>query len=234
MTEDSMWLLLHGTPLTPKVWDGVRPHLEKERPVYAPLLPTPSTAEGAQREIAGVILASLSPPSGLLHVVGHSFGAQVAIEIALMAPTRIGSLTLLCSRATPFPTFASTATSLRDGISPDPEASLHRWFRPDEVAANGEVVRYARACIVGANRTIWADELDAIARYNQLTALTVIEAPTAVIAAAADHVGTPEEMSLIAGAIPDATYEVLADASHMSPFLSSASLLERLRSAASR
>jgi hypothetical protein len=41
------WLLLHGTPLTPQVWDGVAGHLRRYGPVWAALAPVaPLFAEG--------------------------------------------------------------------------------------------------------------------------------------------------------------------------------------------
>jgi hypothetical protein len=41
-------LLLHGTPLTPQVWDGVAGHLRRHGPAWAALAPVaPLFAEGA-------------------------------------------------------------------------------------------------------------------------------------------------------------------------------------------
>ena len=54
------WLLLHGTPLTPRVWDEVGALLVMSRPVVAPALPRP----GTQTEIARRVLASLEDAAG--------------------------------------------------------------------------------------------------------------------------------------------------------------------------
>ena len=70
------WLLLHGTPLTPQVWDEVGALLATTRPVVAPALPP-----GIQTDSARRLLASLEDTHSPLHVVGHSFGGQVAIEV---------------------------------------------------------------------------------------------------------------------------------------------------------
>ena len=41
------WLLLHGTPLMPQVWDGVAGDLRRYGPVWAALAPVaPLFAEG--------------------------------------------------------------------------------------------------------------------------------------------------------------------------------------------
>jgi len=219
-----MWLLLHGTPLTPRVWDEVGALLAVRLPVIAPALPRP----GTQIDLARRLLASLADPHAPLHVVGHSFGGQVAIEVALAAPGRLASLTILCSRATPFPAFAAIAESLRRGDPLDVQESLARWFLPDELAADGPVVRYARACITGADRASWADDLEAIARYDRAGDLGRIQAPTRVIAAELDRVGTPDEMQAMARSIPGAEFVLVPHASHMSQFLDPAALAERI------
>jgi pimeloyl-ACP methyl ester carboxylesterase len=216
------WVLLHGTPLTPRVWDEVGAILAISRRVVAPALPRP----GTQAEIAGRVLASLEDTRAPLHVVGHSFGGQVAIEVALAAPLRLASLTILCSRATPFPAFVASAESLRRGDPLDVEESLARWFLPDELAADGPTVRFARACIISADRALWADDLQAIAGYDRTGDLGGLEVPTRVIAAEFDSVGTPDEMRALAGSIPGAEFVLVPHASHMSQFLDPAALAE--------
>ena len=223
------WLLLHGTPLTPRVWDEVGALLATSRPVVAPALPqSGAPTSGAQTDIAREVLASLEDADGPLHVVGHSFGGQVAIEVALAAPRRLGSLTILCSRASPFPAFTANAESLRRGDPLDVQGALARWFLPDELAADGPVVRFARACITGADRARWADDLQAIADYDRIGDLGRIDAPTKLIASELDRVGTPDEMRAMAGAIAGAEFVMVPHASHMSQFLDPAALAERI------
>lgn len=218
------WLLLHGTPLTPRVWDEVGALLAPIRPVVAPVLPRP----GSQTDIARRVLASLDDAEAPLHVVGHSFGGQVAIEVALAAPWRLASLTILCSRASPFPAFASSAESLRHGDPVDVQGTLARWFLPAELAADGPLVRFVRSCIAGADRARWADDLQAIAGYDRTGDLERIETPTRVIAAELDRVGAPDEMQALAGAIPGAEFVLVSHASHMSQFLDPVALAERI------
>ena len=83
-----------------------------------------------------------------MHVVGHSFGGQVALDLALLAPARVRALTLICSRDTPFPAFAATAAALRRGDPVDPDAALGRCSRR-RTPRHSPVVRYARRCAAG-------------------------------------------------------------------------------------
>lgn len=226
--DDEIWVLLHGTPLTPKVWDGTRPALEAVHRVAAPILHRPSRAEGAQAEIAGRVLSEVGNLARRFHVVGHSFGGQVAIELVMAAPRRTASLTLICTRSSPFPSFSAAAARLRVGGPLDVAATLERWFLPREIIANAPVVRYARRCLEHADRDKWADELDAIAIFDRRVDLGSITAPTSVIASELDRVGSPQEMAGIASAIPGAQFMCVENASHMSQFIDSASLAERI------
>jgi pimeloyl-ACP methyl ester carboxylesterase len=230
VVDNEMWLLLHGTPLTSEVWQGVRPTLETVHSVAAPQLPKPSATMGVQAEIAGRILGGVRHLARRFHVVGHSFGGQVALELVFAAPDRVASLTVLCSRASPFPSFSATAAALRDAPV-DADGSIGRWFLPDEIAANGPVVRYARQCLEHADRDVWSDELDAIATYDRRADLGSITVPTSIIAAEFDGVGTPVEMAAMASAIRGARFECVATASHMSQFIYPSALAERIISA---
>src|SRR5262245_11603605 len=98
-------VLLHGTPLSPQVWDDVRAHLDMDSvaPDLTELIEAVPTG-CLQTQLAAAVLAAL--PNDEIVVVGHSFGGQVAIEVALMAPDRLAALVVVCSRHTPFPAFA--------------------------------------------------------------------------------------------------------------------------------
>ena len=65
-----------------------------------------------------------------------------------------------------------------------------------------------------------------------MTPSTGSERRATIVAAESDHVGTPEEMSAMAEAIPGATFELVPDASHLSQFLHPDTLAARLLAAA--
>ena len=105
------WLLIHGTPLTPEVWTPTADALGTAE-VLAPDCTDVPTGDNPQAAIARRLLESVD---GDLDVVGHPFGGQIAIEVALRAPQRVRTLTILCSRDTPFPAFGALAESVRAG-----------------------------------------------------------------------------------------------------------------------
>ena len=79
-------------------------------------------------------------------MVGHSFGGQVALELAIRRPELVSRLTLLCTRDTPFPAFDAAAAAVEAGTV-DVDDTLGRWFSADELRNDGPVVRYAREAV---------------------------------------------------------------------------------------
>jgi pimeloyl-ACP methyl ester carboxylesterase len=215
---DQGWLLLHGTPLTPRVWDGVAEYLRGYGPVWCPDVSPVAGVRDTQAALAGHLACALERFPERLHVAGHSFGGQVAIDFALLAPRRVRTLTVVCSRDTPFPAFAAAAARLRDGTAVDAGAVLGRWFTAPELAAGGAVVSYARQCLQHADRASWAAALDAIAGYDRAGRVGSIGVPCTLIAAELDPVSAPAAMSALASRLPRASMHVLAGAAHMTPF----------------
>jgi len=226
------WLLLHGTPLTPAVWEPVAERLRRFGSVQAPDLSTAvdcPTGVSVQAALAARILEGLDPSPERLHVAGHSFGGQVAIEVALLAPPGLCGLTVVCSRDTPYPAFAPTAAGLRRGDPIDGEVALHRWFRPDELASASSLVDYARRCLRDADRATWARDLDAIAGYDRSGEVGRIAVPVTLVAAELDPVSTPAAMAALASRLPAARLRVLTGAAHLSPFARPERLVDLIR-----
>jgi 3-oxoadipate enol-lactonase len=228
------WLLLHGTPLTPAVWDGVAARLTRSGTVLSPAITPAGDARDAQGALAARLAAGVARPAGRLHVVGHSFGGQVALDFALLVPQLVATLTLLCSRDTPFPAFAAAAARLRGGAPVDADAALSRWFTPAELDQDGPVISYARRCLEQADRQSWAAALDAIARYDRAGRTASIQIPATLIGAELDQVSTPAAMSALASRLPRATLQILPGAAHMTPFTDPAALAELILRAAGR
>ena len=212
------WLLLHGTPLTPSVWDGVVPVLASRGEVVAPaVVPGPGPAARVHRALAEQLAADVMDSTSRWHVVGHSFGGQVALEIALQRPELVASLTLLCTRDTPYPPFAFAAEGILSGTV-DVDGALQRWFSPDELAADGPVVRYARATVATADHRAWSQALSAISVFDVSAAVGAIQCPVTVVSAGHDEVSDPSSMADMAARLRMSSFTVLEDAWHMSVF----------------
>jgi pimeloyl-ACP methyl ester carboxylesterase len=231
---EDRWLLLHGTPLTPAVWDGVAACLTQSGTVWCPAITPAGDVRDATGTLATRLAAQAARPVGRLHVVGHSFGGQVALDFALLVPQQVATLTLLCSRDTPFPAFAAAAARLRAGDPVNAGAALSRWFTPAELDRGGPVISYARRCLQQADRPSWAAALEAIARYDRADRTASIRVPATLIAAELDQVSTPAAMSALASRLPRATLQILPGAAHMTPFTDPAALAQLILRAADR
>jgi pimeloyl-ACP methyl ester carboxylesterase len=232
--DGSTWVLCHGTPLTPSVWDGVAGVLRQVGTVRQPSLDRWGDGAPVVSALAEAVVDGL-PRSGPVHLVGHSFGAQVALEAALLAGPRAASLTVVCGRDTPFPPFSAAAQALRSGDPVDVDALLERWFRPDELTEPEDVVvGYARQCVLQADPNRWAQCLDAIAGFDRSRATPTLTIPVHLIAAELDQVSTVGAMRAMARRLPRSRLTIVADAAHMSVFRQPSVLAHLITSGATR
>jgi pimeloyl-ACP methyl ester carboxylesterase len=193
-------------------------YLRPYGPVWSPDVSLVPGGPDTQAALAERLAGAAEQFPRRLHVAGHSFGGQVAIDFALLVPERVQTLTVVCSRDTPFPAFATAASRLRGGEPVDTGAVLGRWFTAQELAAGGPVVSYARHCLQHADRGSWAAALDAIAGYDRADRVDRIAVPCTLITAELDSVSTPAAMSELAGRLRHATVPVMAGAAHLTPF----------------
>lgn len=215
--SDDHWLLLHGTPLGPSVWSAVAGHLGGR--VWAPeMTPVPGTT-APQRHLATALAEQAGTSGRRWRVVGHSFGGQIALEFAALAPDLVQEVVVVCSRDTAFPAFAAVADNLDAGSPVEVDATLGRWFRPAEIAARPVFVDEIAARLRQADRHAWATALRGIATYDGAATTAAITVPGRVIAADHDAVGTPDAMSELAHRLRRAEFTVVEDASHLSLFL---------------
>lgn len=92
-------VLIHGSPGAPNAWKGVNKALGESAMVITPGLPDHNQPHPAQRrettEMAATIADSLGPqPDGIV-LVGHSFGGNVALHIALAGKVKVAALVLI-------------------------------------------------------------------------------------------------------------------------------------------
>jgi 3-oxoadipate enol-lactonase len=216
-------VLIHGTPLDTRAWDPLVPLLRGRRRVVrydarghgtARSVPVPGSFRPLADDLA-VLLDQLDVHRA--HVIGHSWGGQVAQRFALDHPDRLSRLSLLCTRSTPFPPFHEAAATMRATGRVDPDAALRRWFSPTALAQPSGFPEQVRGWLQQAPVDGWAAALDLIARFDVLSDLAQVSVPVDVICAELDQVATPDHMREICEALPLGCWVLLSGARHLVP-----------------
>ncbi|MBN9113480.1 MAG: alpha/beta fold hydrolase [Pseudonocardia sp.] len=213
-------VLVHGTPLDLTSWDGVVAAVPGRRTVRYDVRghgAAAGTPVPGPQELAADLVAVLDEVNvEAAHLVGHSWGGEIVLQTALDHPQRVSRLSVVCSRAAPFPAFLDVAAGLRAGTA-DRTVSLARWFTADELAADGPVVAAVRTRLETADAQAWAGALDMIAGFDVMAALPAITVPVDVVAAEFDGVAVPGHMAAIAAALPRSRYLMVTGAHHLLP-----------------
>jgi pimeloyl-ACP methyl ester carboxylesterase len=152
------------------------------------------------------------------HVLGHSFGGQVAQVFATSHPERVEALTVLCARSTPYPPFAAAAAAIeRDGIQVAAEGALKRWFAREAIERDDPAVRYSRSRLGPEATGTLVATFRLIAEFDIRDRLRTLEAPARFIAAERDTVATPGELARAARLAPKGEFILERSVGHMLP-----------------
>jgi pimeloyl-ACP methyl ester carboxylesterase len=176
------------------------------------------------------------------HVVGHSLGGPVAIEMALRQRRRVRSLSLLCTvsrgRDATRLSWRLAWLGVRSRIGPRRarrRAFLDIVMPPGSVSDRGwEEQAAGLAEIFGHDLAdqppIAMAQLGALRRYDATPRLAALDGiPTLVVSAAHDPIAPPRFGKALAAAIPRARFVELADASHGLPIQHAAAVNSMLR-----
>lgn len=179
------------------------------------------------------------------HIVGHSLGGLIALELALRDRRRVRSLTLLCSFANGGAAGASARMiwiGLRTRVG---TRRMRRRAFLEIIAPPSALAGCDRDRLAGELAPLFGHDLadhppvemaqlramrahDVTPQLGSLTGLA-----TLVVNAAHDPIAPPALGAAVAAGIPGATHVVLADAAHGAPILSAAEVnalvVERLR-----
>lgn len=218
-------VLLGSLGTTRHLWDAqlpaLLPHFQViriEHPGHggSPVdVPVPSSLEVIGTGVLGV-LDHLEVARASL--CGVSLGGMVAQWLAATAPSRVDRLVLACTatRLPPPEAWLTRAEAVRrDGVVALGAQLLGRWFTPDFLDRHPEKAAWVRRMLGEVDAEGYAACCEAIAHADLSAAVRSIEAPTAVLAGAADPVSTPSMAFELASAIAGASFSVLARASHL-------------------
>jgi pimeloyl-[acyl-carrier protein] methyl ester esterase len=229
-------VLLHGWGLNLRVWDGLTRELENSFRVIAVDLPghgrsawDPKARTPAEQ--AWQVHATLSSISDRYNLLGWSLGGQIAIDLAAAMPGSVARLVLVAttprfaasedwSYGMPATALEKLATQLRSNykrtVSEFLELQVRGSSASEKVLAelHGSLFSHGEAhpkALVSGLTTLKDSDL----RSN----LSMVRAPTLVIAGQYDRVTLPAASKALADMLPNARYVEFRRAAH-APFLS--------------
>jgi pimeloyl-ACP methyl ester carboxylesterase len=221
-------LALHGSANTGRLWQGTAEYLRGRHRLIAPDLSRygSNRTAGNIPDVAGVVIGAMAEP---MHLVGHGHGAAVALEIALLRPQLVKSLTLIepalfhllrAGAPSDLALFAELAvmaeklatTARASGPSAGMRAYIDFWhgagaWRRTSESLRQELVRHAEQ----AGRDL-ATALAATWPANRCRALGC---PTLAVMALDSPVLSLRVTEMVAEAIPGARLAIVPDAGHM-------------------
>lgn len=207
------------------LWGGVADRLVEHARLVAWDLPGHGRSAPAEAfTIADVAAAVLALADGLgaetFHYAGDSVGGAVGLQLALDAPHRVSTATLMCTGAvigTPDGWRDRAATVRAEGISPMVDAAPGRWFAPGLLERRPGVVAML---VDGLGRThpeSYAKTCDALADFDVVRRLPEITIPVLAIAGRDDVPTPPESLQRIASGVSDGELVVLDGVGHLAP-----------------
>jgi pimeloyl-ACP methyl ester carboxylesterase len=212
-------LLLHAFPLDARMWDGVRPAVERAGfDVLAPDLPGPDLELGFDawaRRVLGLVEGDFVP-------VGSSMGGYLSFELWRQAPERVVAAALVGTRATPDSPEQREARDdsirLLGGAGREPfwEELAPRLFAEDADAA---VVAAARTVALEQPITALVATQETIRdRVDSHPTLSTIDVPVLVVVGEEDRLTPPSDSEAMVAALPNARFSRVAGAGHLAPF----------------
>jgi 3-oxoadipate enol-lactonase len=189
------------------------------------------SVEGMAAQV-DALLRHLGEPS--VHVVGLSLGGCVGLALALHAPARVRSLTLINAFARLRP--ADAAATLRLAargvlLAMAPMRAVAAYVartvfpRPEQAALR----RAAAESLARTRRGAYAAAVAALARFDARASLDHVRCPTMVVAGADDRTVDIDEKDALAHAIAGARWVVVPGSGHATNADSPAAFNEVLR-----
>ena len=189
----------------------------------------PAASEITVEQMADDALAVLGAAgAGSAHVVGHSLGGTVALQLAVDARSRVKSLTLMCTfadgkAAAPL-TLRLVWLGLRTklGTRRMRRRAFLRLVMPPDALTDTDAVAERLAPLFGHDLAdqppVAGSQLRAMRKFNAAPRLGELAGlPTLVLSGAHDPISPPRVSEALAVGIPGAKHVAFADASHGLP-----------------
>lgn len=227
-------VLLHGWGLHGGVWEGVAPALAEHFSLHRVDLPghgrSPNLQGDYKLEAVAEAVLAVAPQSA--YWLGWSLGGRVAMQAALLAPSRIHKLIAMAAS----PRFLTEPESLWPGVEPSVLAGFARGLEQDyrktlnqflSIQALGserakQEIRLLRQGLFAHGEPSLAalhGALGILQSADLRAQLGQISCPTLFLAGARDTLMPVEAARLSADLVPGATLEVIKGAGH-APFIS--------------
>ena len=227
--DGELLVVLPSLGTTSTVWDGVLAELRTD-PALAGLrvlsvdLPghgvSPAmTGPFTIGEMATAVLAVVDELGDReFHVAGISLGGAIALELAVLHPDRVLSLTMLCSGSrigTPTGWQERAASARASGTASLVTGSAARWFAPGFLGEDTGAGARALGQIIDVDDESYALCAEALGEFDRTADARNLPVPTLLVSAEFDEVTTPDSMRRFAGILPDAHAVEIAGASHL-------------------
>ncbi len=214
-------LLIHGVGLRAEAWGAQIDALAQtgrfvavDMPGHGDSRPLPATAKLA--DYTDAIAAKLDTPAV---VIGHSFGAMIALDMAIRHPDKVAgvaALNAIFRRAEDAKAAVRKRAGSLDGQTmADPNATLDRWFGSIPSAERDACRDWLRAVDPMGYRaayTVFAQE-DGPAEQD----LKTLHCPALFLTGGQEPNSTPQMSQAMAALCPQGQATVIPDAAHMLP-----------------
>ena len=223
--DDPVVLLIHGAGMDSTVWQLQTRYLA-HRALRAVALDLPAHGRSGGDPLATVEEMTdwtarfvKAAEFGAVHVVGHSMGTFIALELASRYPDLVTSITL-CGTATAMPVHPDLLAAAEHDL-PAAAALMAAWghAKPAPVGLNPTpglwMLGGARALVETSRPGVLAADFRACMNYTGATeAAAAIRCPATVVIGLGDKMTPPKSGRALAAALPDARVVELADTGH--------------------
>jgi pimeloyl-ACP methyl ester carboxylesterase len=221
-------VLLHGLGSSSADWPEQRAALQARYRVVAVDLPghgrSPLPARGLTVESMAADVAALLArlDEAPAHILGLSLGACVALRLALAAPERVRTLTLVnpfaCVRlAGPADVARLFVRLLLLGVAPMPTMAAHVAGRLFPWPEQHALYEAAVTSLAATPRGVYVAAMRALARFDARGQVAAIRQPTLIVAGDRDTSVPLAAKTSLAAAIPGARLLVVPASGHATP-----------------